>query len=359
MASFKSGSRWQFFCQFRKEWITCSAEEDEILKSAYLKCEEAPTHKYAVNNLKIKVDFTRMSRTNLASERSFDLKLTGGQLPFPPPGAASKKTRGTRMASSRALQKAEGESKAEVRETEQRETEQAAMSPDDDKNDYATIDALLRKSQEGMTVESKEKELKAAEQFDFVPNLSGKFEFTLNLEDKDDWGRVFLYKMFEAGIDPINLDPRFVVVTDKRGRSTSRNREEMREMMEVVRSYPVKVTYDPPEVLNPQKWGTQQEKCEWEFENILMHFIKASITGPNAPTMEEIKYRQHRCGFQRYQLYVGEADQWMPDNPMSEEEIFLKYPEMGPMVTLALVVGPRLQDVFRGKEEMLNLLFGG
>merc|ERR1719191_1645735 len=99
MDQFKASSRWQFMCAFRKEWVNCTEEEDTILKEAYLNCsEEAPTHQYAVSNLKIRADFSKMTRTNLASERVFELKLVGGQLPFTPPGAAGKKVKDRKKA---------------------------------------------------------------------------------------------------------------------------------------------------------------------------------------------------------------------------------------------------------------------
>lgn len=299
------------------------------MKDAFLDCsEERPTHKYSLNSLKMKADFSKMVRTNLASERSFDLKLVGGQLPFAPPGPIGKKMRGRKKV-------------VEAREKAQ-----------DEKIEEPIVATALAQE---MKVEDSGQ---AHEKFDFVPHLSGKFEFILNLEDREDWGKVFVYKMLEAGIDLRTMDPRYVVVTDKRGRSTSRKREEMREMMEVARSYPVKVLYNPPDMLQASKWS-QGERIDWEFQNLLMYFIKASITGPGAVTMDEIKYRHHRCVFERYQLYVGEGDFWNLDNPLNEEEFFHKFPEMAPMVSLAVKVGPRLRDIFRGKEEILNMLFGG
>lgn len=344
-SQFKPSSRWQFFCKFRKEWINCTAEEDQSLKAAFLVCnEEAPTHQYILNNLKMKVDFSKMLRTNLASERAFELKLVGGQLPFAPPGLAGKKMRGRKKLAS------------VVEKVPEQNTEETPKppAPEADEVPPAGLQAktLLSEPEEETTPAER------AVKFDFVPNMSGKFEFTLQLEDKDDWGKVFLYKMLEAGIDIRAIDVRYVVATDKRGRSTSRNREEMREMFEVARSYPVKVTYDPPDKLHPNNWWPG-EKAEWEFQSLLMNYIKASITGPGAVTMDEIKYRHHRCVFERFQLYVGEEEFWLTDQPFSEDEFYAKYPEMAPMVSLAAKVGPRLRDIFRGKEEILNMLFGG
>lgn len=327
MSQFTPTSRWQFYCQFRKEWVNCSVEEDQKLKDAYLNCsEEAPMQAYTMNKLKMRADFSKMLRINLASERSFELKLLGGHLPFPPPGLATKKLRSRK----KGILALEQENEAKI-ETKDRITVQPPWL-DVNQNDE--------------------------ERFDFVPNWSGKFDFTLELEDKDDWGRVFLYKTLEAGVNLAEIDSRYLSATDKRGRSTRRNREEMQEMLGLARSYPVKVTYDPPELLNPRNWAPT-ERIGWELDSLLMHFIKSSITGPGAVTMDEVKYRHHQCVFQRYQLYCAEADMWNADNPMNEQEFYAKLPQMAPIIQLAMKVGPRLRDIFRGKEEILNLLFGG
>jgi hypothetical protein len=322
MAQFKPSSRWQFFCQFRKEWVNCTAEEDQNLKDAYLCCsEEAPAHYYTVNGLKIKADFSRMMRINLTSDRSFELKLVGGQLPFTPPGPAAKKMRGRRR-----YMITEPAEKAEDDKVEEKPQESASKAADLD--------------------------------LEFVPNMSGKFEVSLNLEDRDDWGKVLIYKMLEAGVDMMSIDPRYLIATDKRGRSTSRNREELREMLDVARSYPVKVTYNPPDRLHPSRWHVG-ERPGWELDSLLMYFIKASITVLGAVQYAEIKYRWHKCIFQRYQLYVAEGDFWNTEMPLTQEEFYTKFPQLAPEVSLAIKVGPRLRDVFRGKEEILNLLFGG
>jgi hypothetical protein len=325
-------------CAFRKEWVNCTEEEDQILKEAYLKCgEQAPTHQYVINNLKIRADFSEMTRTNLASERVFELKLVGGQLPFPPPGPAAKKVKRRGMRKSLAAEKA------------------AETKAGDAKPEEGTVATLAK--------DFKPEELSAdfiaqdTARFDFKPNTSGQFEFTLELEDRDDWGRIMIYKILECGIGYKYIDPRFLVVTDKKGRSTKRNREDMMDMLEVARSYPVKVTYNPPDFVNPLIWnhaaGIRQE---WEVQCLLMSFIKWSITGQGAVQENEVKYYQHKCGFQRYQLYVHESHMWI--DTMSEEEFYLRYPEIAPIIGLAVKVGPALRDVFRGKEEILNLLFG-
>jgi len=304
-----------------------------------LKCsEEAPSHQYSIGNLKLRADFSRMTRTNLASERVFELKLVGGSLPFPPPGPAGKKLkrRGTRK-------------------TVEAEEEAAAKMPVEKLED-ATLAKLP--SPEEMTHDVRDGPSDDVVRFDFKPSTVGSFEFTLELEDRDDWGRIMLYKMFEAGITPTHADPRFLVVTDKKGRSTRRDREEMKEMLEVARSYPVKVSYKPPEWMNPNLWNhAGGMRGDWEIQNLLMSYIKWSITGPDAVKEHEVKYYQHKTTFQRYQIYVGESHNWWHDS-FSEEEFMLKYAEAAPMVSLAIKVGPRLRDVLRGKEEILNLLFG-
>lgn len=331
-------------CAFRKEWVNCTEDEDQTLKEAYSKCsEQAPTHQYAINNLKIRVDFSEMTRTNLASERVFELKLAGGQLPFPPPGPAGKKMkrRGVRKASDVAEKASDNVADAKAEESVQR------------KRLSGTAATLAKLSSPGELTPDD------AVRFDFKPSMSAKFEFVLELEDRDDWGRIVIYKMFEAGLDFKSIDPRMFVVTDKKGRSTRRNREEMQEMLEVSRSYPVKVSYNPPEYLNPLIWNhTAGMKMDWELQNLLMSFIKWSITGPGAVLEHEVKYYFHSCIFQRYQLYVHESSMWH-DETMTEEEFYLRYPDIAPLIGLAVKVGPALRDIFRGKEEILNMLFGG
>mmetsp|Transcript_21940 Transcript_21940/g.38561 ORF Transcript_21940/g.38561 Transcript_21940/m.38561 type:complete len:335 (+) Transcript_21940:92-1096(+) len=332
-AEFRSGTRWQFQCNIRKDWVNCTQDEDTMLKDAYLKCSgEKPTFSYELKNIKIKVDFSKMKRLNLASEREVDLRLSGGSLPFPPPGPAAKKHKSKKA-------KAALESSA----PEPAETFDDSFVP-------------------GKEMEA-EKEVTDAEKFQFKTNMTGKFEFTLPLEDKEDWALVFLYKMFESGITPQECDLRWLTFTDKKGRVvTTRQRQEFEEMFELARCYPITVKYDPPPEFNQRVsyWGTFQEhKAVWELNNLLLSYIKWSITGPGSVQgLHEIKYRWHKCVYERYQLYAQE-DFNKTENVWTEQEFFVKYPELGPVVTLAIKVGPRLRDILRGKEEILNMLFGG
>lgn len=312
-----------------------------MLKDAYSKCSrEEPTFSYELGNVKMKVDFGRMKRLNLASERQVDVRLSGGSLPFPPPGPAAKKHKTKK-------------SKAAV--------ESSPLDPGETKDDRMAFDDLIVVDKEM----DAEKEVSDAEKFQFKLTGTGKFEFTMGLEDKEDWALIFLYKMYESGITPEEVDTRFLTFTDKKGRVVStRQRQDLEEMFELARSYPINVKYDPPDVFNHRvtQWGGQGEanfKTTWELNNVLLSYIKWSITGPGSVQgLHEIKYRWHKCVYERYQLYAQEGF-FRPDNPMTEPEFFVKFPESAPVVSLAVKVGPRLRDILRGKEEILNLLFGG
>jgi len=323
MASFPPGSLWQFHCGIRKDWVSCKPDEDAKLKEAYRKISEAdPTCVYSLNNVKFRADFSRMTRTNLASLREVSLRLQGGDLPSPVPKPSSEP--------------------AEVpkKPTIPRKSFEAPGS-----------DAIAAMTPEERA-QMEEFENKWNKYVDWEPNVSGNCEFSVELSEKDDFNEIFVYKLMEAGIRPENIAKHYLAITDANGRKVAREDDKMQEVINNPRSYPIVVKYDAPESMRELPPERHIEKIR---DEILLKYIAECID--EVKTIDEVKHNHQKNVWERYKLYVLDGDPFKHDS-RSAAEMREAYQHQISAADSVMKSGPNLARILRGQEDILSFLFG-
>mmetsp|Transcript_81933 Transcript_81933/g.227177 ORF Transcript_81933/g.227177 Transcript_81933/m.227177 type:complete len:340 (-) Transcript_81933:209-1228(-) len=339
MAGFSSDQNFQYKCPFRKAWVDCSAEEDSQLKEAYLKLQKGGQAEvgYLLNGVRFKTNFSSMVRTNVASKRTMEVRLKGGSLPFPPPAPQS----GAQGPSEASL----GQPDGVPQESELKGA--VPLSPE------ALLTGLhgkpfphvLRKAwgqgiPEGVT-------------------MSGRFQFQMQLEDKDYLGEMLTWHMISAGINPEGLDAHSLLAfTNRLGQTVVGDRGAIEQMLTSDQSYPVTVTYSPPKVFD----GMPPEQIPgWELHRCFLRFVKQSV-GDLGAEIYNVKHKHQRRTFERYLLYLQDHyyqnDDYLED-AMSNWEFYMRYPFMTGSLGLIDKTGPNLTKVLRGEADVLEFLFGG
>lgn len=315
MDVFSEGSRWQFKCLYRKRWVDCTDEEDRALKGAYLGCSFAsPTAEYSLGQARFRTDFSRMTRTNLASKAAMSLRLEGGALPKDPP-----RTRPIRAARS-------GEAVA-------RAGAQELPGPPPGAEALPEAEA-------------------AAEGGDGTY----RFDFVLQLKDRDDFGRIMAYHMVKSGNVPGVFSAVYFKAIEVHGYEVElRSRDNLEGLLDRDECYPIRFRYDPPMArgkvllnINEAEYGYMETNCN------AIGWIILTLSGDDpVRSPDECKTHFHKRCFQRFQIYKAdfEYQNYLNVDPGKDKNL----DAAGPLVAS---VGPNLKDVFRGEQDIINLLFG-
>mmetsp|Transcript_75380 Transcript_75380/g.243856 ORF Transcript_75380/g.243856 Transcript_75380/m.243856 type:complete len:339 (-) Transcript_75380:85-1101(-) len=338
MADFKDGQSFQYKCPFRKVWVDCSSDEDYTLKGEYLKLQKGgqPEVAYQLNGVRFKANFASMSRTNVASKRTMELRLKGGDLPFPPPQQP-----GAPPPSEASMGKPDGvPQESEVTGAVPLSPEALMTSVEGKPFPHVVRKAWGHGTPEGMT-------------------MAGRFTFQMQLEDKDHLGEMLTWHMMSAGISPEQFDAhRTLAFTNRYGQTVVGNRAEIEGMLTNDQSYPVTVSYQPPKVFD----GMPPDQVPgWELQRTFLKFVKQSVGDLNAE-IYNVKHKHQRRTFERYLLYLEDHyyqnDDHL-DTAMTNWEFYMRFPFMAGSLGLIDKTGPNLSRVLRGEADVLEFLFGG
>jgi hypothetical protein len=331
MASFPEESVWEFKCPFRKVWVEVKPDEDVQLKAAYLKCSKAePEASYLVNGVRFKADFSSLVRTNIASQRTMELRLRGGALPSPPPEPAPGKPKPS-TASRGAAAEEDGKMPPLSPET--------LSSCDTKPVPHSIRKAWGQGAQPGVT-------------------MTQEFEFTMQVEDKDFLGEMLTWNMLKAGIPPEALVPWVLFFIDKTGQVVTNDKQAVERMLSNRGSYPIKVQFKPP--FHLKGMGPEMIPSMQIHRTQLGFCINAQKACDN--DIKKVKHWHQRRTFERYQLYLEDhkyqcADD-LADAP-SQAELYAQYPHLTGALGLIDKTGPNLVRVMKGDADVLEYLFGG
>uniref|UniRef100_A0A7S4SPL4 WWE domain-containing protein n=1 Tax=Alexandrium monilatum TaxID=311494 RepID=A0A7S4SPL4_9DINO len=340
MADFGADQKFQYKCPFRKAWVDCGAEEDQQLKEAYLKLQKGggqPEVAYLLNGVRFKTDFSGMVRTNVASKRTMEVRLKGGSLPFPPPAPEA----GASAPSEASMGKPDGVPQESDEKGAVPLSPEALMTGLEGKPfPHGVRKAWGQGLPQGVT-------------------MSGRFEFTMQLDDKDYLGEMLTWNMIAAGIDPEAFDShRVLAFTNKNKQTVIGNREEIEKMLTSDQSYPITVTYHPPRTYDGMP---ESEVPGWEVQRTFLKFIKEAVANVDGD-IYKVKHVHQRRTFERYLLYL-EDYYYQNDDDLADSmygwELYMRYPFMTGSLGLIDKTGPNLTKVLRGEADVLEFLFGG
>jgi len=337
MADFGANQSFQYKCPFRKAWVDCSTAEDSQLKEAYLKLQKgggSSEAAYLLNGVRFKTDFSSMIRTNVASKRTAEVRLKGGDLPFPPPkGAVSP--------SEASMGKPDGvPAESDLKKAVPLSPEALLIGEEGKPFPHVVRKAWGQGIPEGMT-------------------MTGRFKFTMQVEDKDFLGEMLTWHMISAGIAAESFQAqRYLAFTNVAGQTIIANRQEIENMMANERSYPITVSYHPPKVFEGM---IPEEIPGYEVQRTFLRFIKNACTDVNYE-IYNVKHKHQRRTFERYLLYLEDhyhqCDDHLED-AMNGWELYMRYPFMTGSMGLIDKTGPNLTKVLRGEADVLEFLFGG
>ncbi|CAE8711748.1 unnamed protein product, partial [Polarella glacialis] len=187
--------------------------------------------------------------------------------------------------------------------------------------------------------------------------LSGQFEFTMNVSDKDSLGEMLTWHMLSAGILPGSLDNRCLKFTNQKGQVAVGNKEDISRILANTSAYPIKVKYEP----HPAFRGMEPEKVpEYEVNRVMLRWVKEAVAELGAD-MSNVRHIHQRRTFERYLLYL--EDHYYQTGDMLEDapthlEVIERYPWMEKAFLLTNKTGPNLSKILRGEIDVLEYLFG-
>lgn len=340
MAGSPEGCAWQFLCPFRKAWVDVSPEEEAQLRQGHLRRAEGQAEvQYLLHGVRFRADFSEMTRTNVASKRSMPLRLRG----VAPPPALLAAAAAARPAASGAGATAErtpsGAAPAAAAPEAAALAPDALVTPDGKPVPVAVRRAWGHGVPEGFS-------------------MSGAFEFTLQLAERDRLGELLSWHMLSAGVDPQFMESASLTFTDRRGQAAVGSREAVQSMLERDASFPVRVTYAPRKVysgLEPQKM------IEYEVYRTHLLAVKEAVKALGA-NLHNVKHRHQKKTFERYLLYL-EDHYYQTDDDLSDAlrmgELCARYPHLAPHFALTSKTVDNLVRVLRGEVDILEYLFGG
>lgn len=324
MSDFPSGSIWQYLCPFRKKWVDVSPEEDLQLKEAYLVAKAGSKEvQYTLHGVRFTVDFLEFTRTNVASQRVAPLQLRGGELPFLLQGAKPPTLPTSTGPNAKAA---------------------PGIAPDD----------LVTPDGKPVAVEVRKAWGHG------VPHgytMSGTFEFTLQVAERDCLGELLSWQMLSAGVVPEKLQPGSLFFTDKRGTRVAGDRQAIQEMLDNDSSFPVKIKYEPPKVMQgvPLKWH-----LDVEVHRTHLAAVKRTVKELNRD-IYKVKHQHQRKCFERYLLYLEDNLYQNGDDledTMTYKDFEKHFPQMLGHFGLTSKVITELPKVMRGEVDILEYLFG-
>lgn len=339
MASFGEDSVWEYRCPFRKAWVEVKPDEDAKLKEAYLRCNESsPEFAYLLNGVRFKTDFSSMLRTNVASQRTMELRLARGDLPFPPPAPKP----GVAPPSAASLGNDTGEQLEKTIHVGPVPLSAEALTTGG--VDTKPVPHSIRKAwgqgiQPGVT-------------------MSQEFEFTMQLEDKDFLGELLTWNMLKAGIAPDQLHNQLLYFVDKAGQVVVNNKEGIERMLSNPGSYPLRVLYKPP------FWckGMPAERVpSYQIHRTFLKFVKDAVMNVDQE-IKNVKHWHQRRTFERFLLYLEDhyhQTEDKLDDALSNWELYGTYPFMTGSLGLVDKTGPNMTRVLKGEADILEFLFGG
>lgn len=278
-----AGSIFQYECPFRKKWIDCSVEEDEVLKSAFEVCHEQPIVEYDVRMAPFKVDFSRMQRSSKSSSKTMPLRLDKGELPFAPPEPVAEGT------------------------TVEMCLEAARAKPRKYLTKYDDLPAAER---------AKKKKNK--------PKLQRPpgFKFDLLKEDQENFGSMFAKAAELSGIELQTLDGRMMTLTDCKGKVAYNDHKACWNLMNGD-NYPITVLYEPDKcVITGDMVAHSHQRRQfdryliryhdWVYQqgddfDPLKHPSPAHITAQN-PEIAQSLTMAVKVGMHLHEILKGEVD---------------------------------------------------
>eukprot|EP00930_Biecheleria_cincta_P056169 TRINITY_DN42338_c0_g1_i1.p1 TRINITY_DN42338_c0_g1~~TRINITY_DN42338_c0_g1_i1.p1 ORF type:complete len:330 (+),score=56.27 TRINITY_DN42338_c0_g1_i1:33-1022(+) len=327
--AFAASSKWQYKCPFRKTWVDVSQEEDLQLKDAYIKIRKGggPVAVCKVGTVKFSTDFRNLLRTNLASRRSMEVRLQGGELPFPAPSPESGQ---------------EGPSQASQGLEEGLAAERIAPADLDAGSAGPKVPNFIRKAW-GQGCEN--------------VTLSGRFAFSMEASDKDMLGEILSYHMLCAGVTPQALDNRCLIFTNKKGETAVANKEDVARMLSNPSSYPIRVSYEPRTAFKGV--AGDREVLNHHISRVFLKFIKDAVA--EIGSINNVKHQHQRRTFERYLLYLSDHYYQSEDDlsdAMGLDEVCAAFPGVGKAFLLTDKTGPGLPKILRGEIDVLEYLFG-
>lgn len=306
-----------------------SQDEDLQLKDAYIKIRKGggPVAVCKVGTVKFSTDFRNMLRTNLASRRSMEVRLQGGELPFPAPSPEAGQ---------------EGPSQASRGLEEGLATERIAPADLDAGSSGPRVPDFVRKAwgqgSEDLT-------------------LSGRFEFTMEASEKDQFAEMLSHHMLRSGVNPRALDNRCLIFTNKKGETAVANKEDVAKMLSNPGSYPIRVSYEPHTAF--KGIGGDEDVMFHQVSRVYLSFVKEAVA--ELGSINNVKHTHQRRTFERYLLYLSEHYYQSEDDlsdAMSLQEAIAAYPGAEKMFLLTEKTGPGLSKILRGEIDVLEYLFG-
>jgi hypothetical protein len=287
---------------------------------------------YLLSEVRFKADFSSLLRTNVASQRTMELRLRGGPLPFPPPGPKPGKT----PPSAASL---EGATEADKTQGPVPLAPEALTTPDGKPVPHSIRKAWGQGVQPGIT-------------------MSQEFEFTMQLEDKDFLGELLTWNLLKAGLPPEALHLPLLYFIDRNGQVVSNNRQAVERMLSNPGSYPMKVSYKLPGQFKGMPGdrvpGYQVHRCGLKQTLIAMRNVDMDIM--------KVKHWHQRRTFERYLLYwedhLYQNGDNLDDAPDSPFALYSQYPFMTGCMGLVDKTGPGLTRVLKGEADILEFLFG-
>jgi len=327
--AFEASSKWQYKCPFRKTWVDVSQEEDLQLKDSYIKIRKGggPVAVCKVGTVKFSTDFRNMLRTNLASRRSMEVRLQGGELPFPAPSPEAGQ---------------EGPSRASQGLEEGLALKRIAPADLDAGSAGPKVPDFIRKAW-GQGCEN--------------VTMSGRFEFSMDASDKDLLGEMLSYHMLRAGVTPQALDNKCLIFTNKKGETAVANKEDVARMLSNPSSYPIIVSYEPHTAFKGVAGETGVR--DHHINRVTLKFVKEAVA--EIGSIDNVKHTHQRRTFERYLLYLSDHYYQSEDDlsdAMDMKEVCAAYPGVEKAFLLIDKTGPGLSKILRGEIDVLEYLFG-
>jgi len=336
MPDFNPDQKFQYKCPFRKVWVDCGSEEDAKLKFEYMNLQKGgqPEVGYLLNGVRFKMNFASMVRSNVASKRTMEARLSSGQLPFPAPQAQQFPA-----PTAASTGKPDGvPHESEVKGAVPLSPEALMTGVEGQPFPHVVRKAWGHGTPPGVT-------------------MSGRFQFQIKLEDKNFLGELLTWNMTAAGILPQALDNTKLFFTSRHGMTAVANREEIEKILTNDASYPVTVNYAPEQFRDGM---TPESAMSYEVERTFLKIIQKSVADLNGD-IYKVKHKHQRRTFERYLLYLEDHYYQTGDKletALTIEEMWVKSPWQVQFLGLIGKTGPALTKVLKGEADVLDYLFG-
>jgi len=311
------GGKWQYKCPFRKVWLDVGQKEDEFLKNTYPKCNnEEPEFEYDLGLTKFKADFGRMQRVNMASKHAMDIRLTGAELPFPPPKAKPV----------------------------------AKPKPP---HPGKQIPGTKKKSDPDYRYNTAPDEEEPRDAWGFrKPHL----EFQLEWEERDNFGIILFSQFLASGVAINSMNMKLLCMSAASGEPVPPDRTAVLYLLSDPGNYPINVRYDG----NKYDVGTDRNPAEYESleaNDLMINWMRECV---RQITPDDCKNPYQEHAFWRFQVYVDDfnfQEYTRDDARFASSRAPILAPQLGPAYALSFGVGPVLAEVMRGSRDILELLF--